>query len=330
MGTSERIRGIDVRSAAERLVGVLRRTPLVGFESSDRRVELRLKLESLQETGSFKVRGAWNQLSQLTGAQRRAGVVATSSGNHGQALAWAARRAGVRATIVMPESSYPNKIQACRDRGAEVVLSKDREEAEVLCELRVADGATLVHPYDSERTIAGAGTVGLEVCQDWPEVEVLIVPVGGGGLVTGSAVAVRADLGDGVKVIGVEPEGAPTMSRALQAGRPVIGEPVTTEVQGLCPPGAGRLNCEICLGLLDHMLTLTDPEIFAAQARLVRQGGWTVEPAGAAAVALVLSGHLPAELTQGRGADDPLRVCAVVSGGNPDPAQLAGLLGATT
>ena len=223
------------------------------------------------------------------------------------------------------EYSYPNKIQACRDYGAEVVLSKDREEAETLCERRVADGATLVHPYDSERTIAGAGTVGLEVCQDWPEVEVLIVPVGGGGMVSGSTIAARALLRDGVKVIGCEPAGAPTMSRALATGRPVIGEPISTEVQGLCPPGAGRLNCEICLELLDHMLTLEDPEIFAAQARLVRQGGWSVEPAGAAAAAVVFSGHLPAELTQGRGAEDPLRVCAVVSGGNPDPAQLASL-----
>jgi len=325
MDTAERIRDIDVRSAAERLIGVVRRTPLAAFESPHPGVELRLKLECLQETGSFKVRGAWNQLSQLTDAQRQAGVVATSSGNHGQALAWAARRAGVRATIVMPEYSYPNKIQACRDHGAEVVLSRDREQAEVLCERRVAEGATLVHPYDSARTIAGAGTVGLEVCQDWPEVEVLIVPVGGGGMVTGSAIAVRALLGDGVKVIGVEPEGAPTMSRALAAGRPVVGEPITTEVQGLCPPGAGRLNCEVCLELLDHMLTLTDPEIFAAQARLVRQGGWSVEPAGAAAAALVFSGRLPGQLTAGRGAENPLRVCAVVSGGNPDPAQLARL-----
>lgn len=325
MGALDRIRNIDVSAAAKRLDGVIRRTPLVPFESSDERVELRLKLECLQETGSFKARGAWNQISQLSGVQRKTGVVTASSGNHGQALAWAAARAGVRATIVMPQYSYPNKIQACRDHGAEVVLSKDREEAELLCERRVAEGATLVHPYDSDRTVAGAGTVGLEVCEDWPQVEVLIVPVGGGGMITGSAIAVRGLLGDGVKVIGSEPVGAPTMSRALDVGRPVIGEPISTKVQGLCPSGAGGLNTEICLELLDHMLTLGDPEIFAAQAHLVCHSDWIVEPAAAAAAAVVFSRRLPGELTVGRGANDPLRVCAIVSGGNPDPAQLASL-----
>jgi threonine dehydratase len=319
------MRDIDVLAASERLAGVVHRTPLVPFKSSNDRVELRLKLECLQETGSFKVRGAWNQVSQLSETQRQAGIVATSSGNHGQALAWAAARARVGATVVMPETSYPNKIKACRDYGAEVILAKDREEAELLCERRVAHGATLVHAYDAEQTIAGAGTVGLEVCQDWPEIEVLIVPVGGGGLVTGSVIAARTLLGDGVKVMGVEPKGAPTMSRALDVGRPVLGEPISTEVQGLCPSGAGHLNTEICLELLDHMLTLGDPDIFAAQARLVRHSDWIVEPAGAAAAAVVFSRQLPSELVANRDANDPLRVCAIVSGGNPDPTQLASL-----
>ena len=319
---ASRLPPIDVPATAARLAGVVVRTPLTPFDGADDRIDLRLKLECLQETGSFKARGAWNQMVQLSEAQRSAGVVASSSGNHGQALAWAAARAGVRATIVMPENSYPNKIQACRDHGAEVVLSRDREDAERECERRVAAGATLVHPYDSERTIAGTATVGLEITEDWPEVEVVIVPVGGGGLISGVAIAVRERLGPGVTLIGVEPAGAPSMSRALALGRPVIDEPISTRVQGLCPPGAGALNVDVCSRLVDHMLTLDDPEIFSAQAHLVRHSNWTVEPAGAAAAAVVLARRVPDSLTAGRRADDPLRVCAIVSGGNPDPAQL--------
>jgi threonine dehydratase len=315
----------DIPATAARLAGVVARTPLVPFGSSDERIDLRLKLECLQETGSFKARGAWNQIVQLSEAQRKAGVVASSSGNHGKALAWAAARAGVRATIVMPENAYPNKIQACRDHGAEVVLSQGREDAERECESLVVAGATLVHPYDSARTVAGTATVGLEICEDWPEVEVVIVPVGGGGLISGVAIAVRERLGRGVTVIGVEPAGAPSMSEALALGRPVIDGPISTQVQGLCPPGAGALNVEICSKLVDHMLTLDDPEIFSAQAHLVRHSKWTVEPAGAAATACVLSQRLPDVLTTGRGTTDPLRVCAIVSGGNPDPIQLKGL-----
>ncbi|HVS10049.1 MAG TPA: pyridoxal-phosphate dependent enzyme, partial [Planctomycetota bacterium] len=283
----------------------------------------------LQETGSFKARGAWNQVAQLTPAERAAGVVTTSSGNHGKALAWAARRAGVRATVVMPADAYPNKIQACRELGAEVVLGRDRAEAEELCRALVAAGATLVHPYDAERTIQGAGTAGLEVAEDWPELDVLVVPVGGGGLIAGCALAMRQALGGRVAVVGVEPAGAPTLTRALERGEPVVLERIETRVQGLCPPSAGRLNTEICTTLAHSVHTLPDGPIFAAQAELVRRGGWTVEPAGAAAVALVLERALPEELYENRGADRPLRVAAIVSGGNPDPEQLAAVRGRT-
>lgn len=322
-------KGIDIQAAAERLSGVVRRTPLVPFDSEDPRVELRLKLECLQETGSFKARGAWNQIVQLSPAERAAGVVASSSGNHGWALAWAAARADVHATIVMPEDAYPNKIQACRDLGAEIVLSRDREDAERACKARVAAGATLVHPYDAPRTVSGTGTVGLEVCEDWPEVEAVVVPVGGGGLVSGIALTVRDLLGPDVALIGVEPAGAPTMSRALKRDHPVVGEPLTTDVQGLNPSGAGVLNTRICARLLDHMLTLEDEQIFQAQARLVGGSEWIVEPAGAAAAAVVFSRRLPAGLTSRRHADNPLQVCAIVSGGNPDPAQLTRLRAGT-
>jgi len=202
---------IRIRQAAARLRGVVERTPLAPFPISGQvsgriageaggpagleAIELRLKLECLQVTGSFKARGAWNQISQLDERGRRAGVVATSSGNHGRALAWAAERAGVPCTIFMPKDAYPNKIAACREHGAQVVLGADRPEAERLCAEAVARGKVLVHPYAAWRTLEGAGTVGLEIAEDWPEVEVVVIPVGGGGLLAGSSLALREKLG---------------------------------------------------------------------------------------------------------------------------------------
>lgn len=315
---------IDFEAAAQRIAGVVQRTPIVPFDAGDPRIELRLKLENRQETGAFKARGAWNNLSQLTDEERERGVIATSSGNHGKALAWAARRAGVKATIVMPADAYPNKIQACRDQEAEVVLGEDREQAEQLCRERVEAGALLIHPYDAARTVEGAGTVGLEIAEDWPEVEVVVVPVGGGGLSAGSSLALKRKLGDGVKVFAVEPAGAPSMTLGLAAGRAVPVPEITTNVQGLCPLNSGELNVAIAMKTLDGCFTLEDDAIYAAQRALVRAGE-VVEPAGAAAPAFVLGGHLPAGLLEGRSAANPLRVCAVVSGGNPAPDQLAAI-----
>jgi len=320
-GDWRRFEHIRVRAAAERLEGVVRRTPLSAFDAGDPRIELRLKLENRQVTGSFKARGAWNQVAQLSGEARARGVVACSSGNHAGALAWAARRAGVPATVVMPRDAYPNKIAACREQGAEVVLAPTREEAEEACAELVAGGLTLVHPYDAERTVQGAGTVGLEIATEWPEVEVVIVPVGGGGLISGVSLALRQELGDDVLVLGAEPAGSPSLTRALAAGAPVVLSAITTRVQGLCPLYSGQLNADVCRAAVDRVLLIEDESIFAAQARLVRAGE-VVEPAGAAAPALVLEGLLSARLLSGRSARDPLRLAAVVSGGNPDPAQL--------
>lgn len=315
---------IDIHAAAERLLGVVERTPLVGFPSGDERIELRCKMENRQQTGSFKCRGAWNQISQLDEAQRSAGVIATSSGNHGRALAWAAQRAGVHATIVMPADAYPNKIAACRDLKAEVVLGDDRAHAESLCRERVEAGAVLIHPYDSERTVQGAGTVGLEIAQDWPEVEVVILPVGGGGLSAGSSLALRRELGEQVQIFGSEPSGAPSMTLGIEKGESVPVPEITTQVQGLCPLASGEINVEICKQTLNGMYQLTDEVIFAAQ-RVLVSAGEVVEPAGAAAPAVVFADQIPERLLEGRSAQDPLRVVAVVSGGNPAPDQLAAI-----
>jgi len=316
---------IDVRAAARRLAGTLQETALQPFPVPDERIDLRLKLECTQETNSFKARGAWNQISQLTRPEREAGVVTTSSGNHGRALAWAARRAGVRATILMPAHTYPNKIEACRAEGAEVLLFPTREEAEAECARRAAAGAVLVHPYKQARTIEGAGTVGLELARQWPEVEVAVFPAGGGGLVAGSALALATELGEHVQILAVEPEGAPNLTGSLEAGAVVPLEAITTSVQGLCPLDTGELNLALAERFLRGTILLTDEEIHSGQ-RALLQAGLTVEPAGAAAFAAVFHGALPPELLDGRGPADRLRVAVILSGGNPDPAQVTALL----
>ncbi|KAA3611797.1 MAG: pyridoxal-phosphate dependent enzyme [Planctomycetota bacterium] len=315
---------VDVEAAARRLRGVIETTPLQACPTDDPRTELRLKLECRQITRSFKVRGAWNQMCRLSEEGRRRGVVATSSGNHAAALAWAAQKAGVPATLFMPADAYPNKIEACRSFGAEVVLSPTREEAEQACAERVKQGFVLVHPYDDSKTVEGAGTVGLEIAQEWPEVEVVLLPVGGGGLSSGSAIAIHRTLGEQVQIFGIEPEGAPSMALAVAEGRQVDIQP-TTAVQGLCPVNSGLLNLNVCRRYLAGLLTVTDEEVFASQARLVNREGLLVEPAGAAAAAALFAGKLPQALWEGRSSERPLRVAAVVSGGNPDPAQLAAL-----
>ena len=312
---------IDVEGAAGRLEGVARRTPLAAIDCDEARVDLRAKLENRQVTGSFKARGAWNNVSQLGDEQRSRGVVACSSGNHGKALAWAAQRAGVAATIVMPVDAYPNKIAACRELGAQVVLTPGRLAADDEAERLVEGGLVSIHPYDLQGTVEGAGTVGLEIAEQWPEVEVVIVPVGGGGLISGSSLALRRRLGGAIAILGAEPQGAPSMRLGIEAGEPVTLETISTEVQGLCPSSSGALAISICRQTLDDVLLLEDRDIFEAQRRLVA-GGEVVEPAGAAAAAVVFSGKLPAGLLDGRSAAHPLRVAVVVSGGNPDPAQL--------
>lgn len=327
----------DLDGAAARIAGRVQRTPLAPLPCDEPRLDLRGKLENRQETGSFKARGALSNILALTAEERARGVVASSSGNHGKALAWAARIAGVAATIVMPKDAYPNKIEACRAEGAEVVLAPTREGADDITAEHVARGRVLVHPYDRRGTIEGASTIGRELAEDWPEVEVVIVCVGGGGLAAGTSLALRRRLGRAVRIYGSEPLGAPSMTLGIAAGKVVRLGAITTEVQGLCPPYSGALNIAVCRVTLDGMLTPSDAEIFAAQRRLVRAdarrdsargGAWpgeVVEPAGAAAYAAALHAPHVADLLAGRTAEDPLRVAVTISGGNPDPAQLAAL-----
>jgi len=315
---------LDFEGAARRLEGVTQCTPLVPLqlppECADERLCLRAKLENRQVCGAFKARGAWNNIAKLSGEERSMGVVTCSSGNHGRALAWAAQRAGVEATIVMPRDAYPNKIEACRELGARVVLSRDRLAADDDAAELAAQGLVFIHPYDREGTVEGTGTVALELMQQWPQVELVLVPIGGGGLVSGVSLCLKRAKGDAVRVIGVEPAGAPSMHRGLAAGEVVSLPEIDTAIQGLCPTHSGALNIQICSQTLDDVLLVEDRDVLDAMEWWVGHGE-IVEPAGAATLAAVRTGMIE-EWLAGRTAEDPLRAVVIVSGGNPAPEQL--------
>jgi len=326
-----------------RIAPWLERTPLLPFDAGDPRVELRLKLENRQATGAFKARGAANHALVFDRSSGAPGLVAYSSGNHAKALAWAGERAGVRVRVYMPENSYPSKIEACRAHGAEVVLTPTRADADAAVVRAVRDeGWVAAPPYDSAVTVAGQASVGLEVLEQWPEVDLFVAPIGGGGMLAGIALAFAdaAPTARGPRrVLGVEPVGAAGMTRALASGAPTAveitsaiqgltppgaGREITSAIQGLTPPGAGRVAHAIAEALVARVDTIDDEAVLRAQARLVRATDEAVEPAGAAAAARVFAG-LPAEWLEGRTEDDPLRVVAIVCGGNADAAQLAAL-----
>ncbi|MCP5020973.1 MAG: pyridoxal-phosphate dependent enzyme [bacterium] len=306
---------LNFKAAADRLHGVVERTPVISLPSPREGIEVFGKMENRQVGRAFKARGAWNQLVQLTDAEKQAGVVTASSGNHGMAVAWAAKELGVSCTICMPENSYASKIEACRKAGAEVILRPIRTEAEAVCAERKSAGALHIHPYDAERTIEGAGTVGLEISQQVDAMDLVFLPVGGGGLAAGTSLALRRAWGNKVSIYGVEPEGAAGMTLALEAEESVPLESVTSSIQGLTSPYAGARNWQICQHTLSAMGTLEDKAILDSMAHL-QAFGETIEPAGAAAYAAVLqSSALLAQEKECVG-DRPLRVLVVVSGGN--------------
>ncbi|MEH1099142.1 threonine ammonia-lyase [Micromonospora sp. CPCC 205561] len=305
----------DVRGAAADIAGTVSRTPLLrtGWDP-----ELWLKPESLQPVGSFKLRGATHAVARLTPAERARGVVTHSSGNHGLALAYAASAAGVPCRIVVPEGAPAVKVDRIRALGVEVLLVPPPRRGPEAARIAATTGAVLVPPFDDRRIIAGQGTVGLEIVEDLPDVDVVLVPVGGGGLSSGVATAVAA-LRPATAVIGVEPELAADAQESLAAGSVVVwGEERTyrTMADGLRLPPS-ELTLAHLRARLDRVVTVTEEEIGAAMGRLVRDARLVVEPSGAVAVAARL--FHAAELPPGR-------TVAVVTGGNVDPAVLAGVL----
>ena len=307
-----------LRTAQERLAGKVHRTPLLSADSIGRRVGVRLflKCENLQKTGSFKPRGALNKVLSLTVAERSKGIVTVSAGNHAQAVAWAARLVGAPCVVVMPSDAPRSKIDAVRGYGAEIVFHDDRGTLFVkLAEVRDARGMTFVHPFDDPVVLAGAGTVGLEIVEDRPEVDVVIVPVGGGGLLGGVATAIKF-LRPETRVIAVELAAGPGLAPALAAGKPVpVSRPTGTLADGMTPPFVGALPLAIVRRLGIELATVNEDEIAGAMRDLASRAKLVVEGSGAAATAGLLSGRI--KVRPGS------CVVALVSGGNVDPERLA-------
>jgi len=307
----------DVRAAAGRIAGRLHRTPLLASRLIAERagVALRLKCESLQKTGSFKPRGALNKTLSLPEAARARGLITVSAGNHAQAVAWVARSVGVPCAVVMPEGAPRSKLDAVRGYGAEVVLHADRATLfDRLREEEARRGMSFVHPFDDPATLAGAGTVGLEILEDAPDVDAVIVPVGGGGLMGGVASAVKA-LRPQTRVVAVELAAGPGLAPALAAGKPVpVPRPADTLCDGMTPPFVGALPLAIARECVDEIVAVTEGEVIDALALLFTRAKLYVEGSGAAATAALLAGKV--RFAPGT------RVVAIVSGGNTDPERL--------
>jgi threonine dehydratase len=293
----------EIEAARERLAGLVRLTPVYGSETLSRRTgrEIWLKAENLQRTGSFKIRGAVNKLSTLGSAERARGVIAASAGNHGQAVAWSARELGLRATVFMPQDAPMAKVEATRNYGAETVLAgASFDDSLVEATERARDtGATFVHAFEDPQVIAGQGTLGLELADQLPEAGTFVIPVGGGGLAAGVAIALRA-LRPKVRIVGV------------QAGKSGGG----TIADGIAVKHPGELTMSILDDLLDDLVHVEDEQIAEALTLLLERTKLVTEGAGAASVAALLAGSVG-----GSGG-----TCAVLSGGNIDPTMLISVM----
>ncbi len=313
----------DIQQARALLRGIAVRTPLVTCQLGGGKT-IFIKPENLQPIGSFKLRGAYNKISSLTPDERKRGVVAHSSGNHAQGVAFAASALGVHATIVMPSNAPKVKLDATRSFGAEIVLvspaSEDRiRKAE---ELEKERGLTAVPPYNDEKIIAGAGTVGLEILEDMPNVDVVLVPVGGGGLISGIAVAIK-EQNPKIKIIGVEPEFAADARESLRTGtiqKTLAENAAKTMADGLRSQSLGNITFEHVRKYVDAIVAVTDDEIKQAMRQLLFAGRIMAEPSGAVttAAAMFHASEIP-----------PGTTVAVVSGGNMEPQLFKDILTGT-
>ena len=309
-----------IRQAAGRVSAIARRTPVLDLSDLAGR-PLLVKCESHQPGGAFKIRGATNMLKRLPADALRRGVVTYSSGNHGQAVALAASRLDGRAVIVMPTTAPAVKVAGVRRWGAEVIQEgttsiERRKRAEAEADAR---GLTMVPPFDHEWIIEGQGTCGLEILEQVPHAEVVVVPVGGGGLVSGVAAAIKLSRPD-VSVVGVEPAGAAKMSESLKAGHPITLPRTDTIADGLMPVRPGDLTFEHVKAFVDRVVTVDDERIARAALWLFHEAKQVIEPSGAATVAAVLwpdDGGLLADRSK--------KVVAILSGGNVAPETLAEL-----
>lgn len=313
---------VDLHAAHDRIRGKIHRTGQgsSAYLSRTSGTRVSTKLELFQKTGSFKVRGVLNTLAQLTPDERARGVVSMSAGNHAQALAWGAAQLGMSATIVMPATALASKVQATREYGGTVVQTAE----DLLATARAImerEGRTLIHPFDDPRVIAGQGTVGLEIVEDVPDVDVVLVGCGGGGLLSGVAAAVKL-LRPSARIIGVEPEGSAVMSLSLAAGSPQRLTHNQTIADGLAPPFTGANAFEHVRAYVDAVITVSESRILDGMRALMERCKLFVEPAAGAAVAPLLAPHplIPADA----------RVVPIVCGGNVDVAKVATLFAPTT
>jgi len=310
----------DFEKAHERVAPHVHRTPILTSRSlSDATgFDIRLKAELFQKGGSYKVRGPTNLIGQLTDEERARGVICSSAGNHSQGVAIAARQYGVKAVVCMAENATPSKIAATEGYGAEVVLHGQiwDEANEKALELVEERGLTYVHPFDDPRLIAGQGTVGLEIMQDFPEAEVVVVPIGGGGLISGTSMAVKS-INPNARIIGVESSGAPAMQRSVAEGRRITLDQVDCIIDGLRVMRVGENTRSVCARFVDEIVTLPDAQIFEALLWLMERTKLVAEGAAAAPVGALLHGLVDAP--------PGTKVVAVLSGGNLDVEQLRGL-----
>lgn len=304
----------DIRAAASRVHAHIVRTPLIASDALSETIgaSVLFKAESLQRTGAFKIRGATNKVRRAV----EAGVVVhrfvtASSGNHGQAVASAARAVGARAVVVMPEGASVLKVAATRRLGAEVILhgSRSDERKRLGHELAREPGSVYVDPTDDADVIAGQGTIGLEILEDLPDADVLVVPVGGGGLISGVAAAAKR-LRQGVRVVGVEPRGSASMSASLAAGHPVPLDDVASVADGLLIREPGQLPFAHVRELVDEIVLVEEDEILDAMTLCAELLKLVVEPSGAVALAAGLAQRIP------RPHADATKVVFVISGGN--------------
>ena len=308
-----------IREAALRTAPHLHRTPTLSSRTLGDRagVRLDLKCESLQKTGSFKPRGALNVVLSLSDGRRGRGLVTVSAGNHAQAVAWAARIVGVPCSVVMPSDAPRSKVDAVRGYGATIIAHSDRATLfDRMREEEARSGATFVHPFDDPMGIAGAGTVGLEIIEQVPDVECVVIPIGGGGLMAGVTCAVKA-LRPECRVVGVELEAGPGMVPALAAGKSVPVTRPPSLCDGLLAPFVGTIPLEVAQQALDEIVLVTEDEIMEAMRALFVRAKLYVEGSGAAATAALIAGKVKLR--------DGARVVAIVSGGNVDPERALGL-----
>lgn len=313
--------GRDVFESAFELVAPhTHRTPLLTSRMLSERsgFDVRLKAEMFQRTGSYKIRGPLNKFSRLSDEQRSRGVVCSSAGNHAQGVALAAQIYGINAVVVMAENATASKVAATRGYGAEVVRhGQIWDEANEKAKELVRDrGLTYVHPFDDLDLIAGQGTLGLEVVRDWPDVDIIVVPIGGGGLISGVSMAARA-LKPNVKIIGVESSGAPGMYDSVRAGSVVTLDKVDCIIDGLRVKRVGETTFEVVRRYVDEIVTLPDERIFDAMIWIMTHAKLVVEGAAAAPVGALLDGLVKAP--------PGTKVACVLSGGNVDLEQLRGL-----